>query len=49
MKKFQSANAQMLGKLCVIVLGMFAFGYALVTRYKANGELTGINGMAGGE
>ena len=49
MKKFQSANAQMLGKLCVIVLGMFAFGYALVPMYKAICELTGINVLAVGE
>ena len=49
MKKFQSANAQMLGKLCVIVLGMFAFGYALVPMYKAICEFTGINVLAVGE
>ena len=49
MKKFQSANAQMLGKLCVIVLGMFAFGYALVPMYKAICEFTGINVLAVGD
>lgn len=49
MKKFQSANAQMLGKLCVIALGMFAFGYALVPMYKAICEFTGINVLAVGE
>ena len=49
MKKFQSANAQMLGKLCVIVLGMFAFGYALVPMYIAICEFTGINVLAVGE
>ncbi len=49
MKKFKSANAQMLGKLCVIVLGMFAFGYALVPMYKAICEFTGINVLAVGE
>lgn len=49
MKKFQNANAQMLGKLCVIVLGMFAFGYALVPMYKAICEFTGINVLAVGE
>lgn len=49
MKKFQSANAQMLGKLCVIVLGMFAFGYALVPMYKVICEFTGINVLAVGE
>ena len=49
MKFRQSANAQMLGKLCVIVLGMFAFGYALVPMYKAICEFTGINVLAVGE
>lgn len=49
MKKLKSANAQMLGKLCVIVLGMFAFGYALVPMYKAICEFTGINVLAVGE
>lgn len=49
MKFRQSANAQMLGKLCVIVLGMFAFGYALVPLYKAICEFTGINVLAVGE
>ena len=39
----------MLGKLCVIVLGMFAFGYALVPMYKAICEFTGINVLAVGE
>ena len=36
----------MVGKLCVIVLGMFAFGYALVPIYKAICEMTGINVLA---
>ncbi len=33
----------MVGKLCVITLGMFAFGYALVPIYRAICEATGIN------
>jgi len=36
----------MVGKLGVIALGMFAFGYALVPLYKAICEMTGINILA---
>jgi cytochrome c oxidase assembly protein subunit 11 len=36
----------MLGKLSVIVLGMFGFGYALVPLYIAICEMTGINVLA---
>ncbi|MDB5891755.1 MAG: cytochrome c oxidase assembly protein CtaG/Cox11 [Polaromonas sp.] len=39
-------NVKMVGKLGVIVLGMFAFGYALVPIYKAICEMTGINVLA---
>lgn len=39
-------NFKMVGKLGVIVLGMFAFGYALVPIYKAICEITGINVLA---
>lgn len=39
-------NFKMMGKLGVIVLGMFAFGYALVPIYKAICEITGINVLA---
>jgi cytochrome c oxidase assembly protein subunit 11 len=39
-------NSKMLGKLGVVVLGMFAFGYALVPLYKAICEMTGINILA---
>lgn len=39
----QRENFQMLGKLLVIAIGMFAFGYALVPIYKQICELTGIN------
>lgn len=39
----------MVGKLVVITVGMFAFGYALVPMYKAICEMTGINVLAIGE
>ena len=42
-------NFRMVGKLGVIVLGMFAFGYALVPIYKAICEMTGINILALGD
>ena len=44
-----SLNRQMLGKLAVVTLAMFAFGYALVPMYKAICEFTGINVLALGE
>ena len=39
----------MVGKLGVIVLGMFIFGYALVPIYRAICEMTGINVLALGD
>ena len=36
-------NIRMVGKLAVVTVGMFAFGYALVPMYKAICEMTGIN------
>jgi len=39
-------NFRMVGKLGVIALGMFAFGYALVPIYRAICEVTGINILA---
>jgi cytochrome c oxidase assembly protein subunit 11 len=45
----QRENLKMVGKLGVITLGMFAFGYALVPLYKAICEATGINILAIGE
>jgi len=42
-------NFLVMGKLGVIVLGMFAFGYALVPIYKAICEVTGINILALGD
>ena len=47
--RVQSENFRMVGKLCVIVLGMFCFGYALVPIYKAICEMTGINVLALGD
>ena len=42
-------NSRMLGKLAVITVSMFAFGYALVPIYKTICEMTGINILALGE
>ena len=42
-------NFRMLGKLGVIVLAMFGFGYALVPIYKAICEMTGIKVLALGD
>lgn len=42
----RSANARMVGKLAVITVGMFAFGYALIPIYRTICEMTGINILA---
>ncbi len=39
-------NSTMLGKLAVIVLAMFGFGYALVPIYNAICQMTGVNILA---
>lgn len=39
----RAENFRMVGKLAVVTVGMFAFGYALVPLYKAICEMTGIN------
>ncbi|HJU71226.1 MAG TPA: cytochrome c oxidase assembly protein [Paucimonas sp.] len=39
----RALNAQMLGKLVVIAIMMFGFGYALVPVYKKICEVTGVN------
>ncbi|WP_166422533.1 cytochrome c oxidase assembly protein [Paraglaciecola sp. 20A4] len=39
-----SSNAKMVGKLLVVVLGMFGFGFALVPLYDVFCDLTGLNG-----
>lgn len=47
--QIKSENFKMVGKLGVIVLGMFIFGYALVPIYRAICEMTGINVLALGD
>lgn len=47
--RLRQANVRMVGKLCVVTAGMFAFGYALIPLYKHICELTGINVLALGE
>ena len=42
----QRENWRMVGKLCVIALGMFCFGYALVPIYRAVCDALGINVLA---
>lgn len=42
-------NSKMVGKLAVVTVAMFAFGYALVPMYKAICEMTGINILALGD
>lgn len=39
----RSENLKMVGKLAVVTVGMFAFGYALIPIYKHICEVTGIN------
>ena len=45
----QRENSRMLGKLAVITVAMFSFGYALVPIYRTICEMTGINVLALGE
>jgi cytochrome c oxidase assembly protein subunit 11 len=45
----KTENLKMVGKLTVVIAGMFAFGYALVPIYKAICEMTGINILSLGE
>ena len=42
----RTENSKLLGKLAVIAVGMFGFGYALIPIYKAICEATGINILA---
>ncbi len=39
----RNENTKMMGKLAVITVSMFAFGYALIPLYKHICEITGIN------
>jgi cytochrome c oxidase assembly protein subunit 11 len=41
----EQANRRMLGKLCVVAVAMFGFGFALVPFYKKLCEVTGINSL----
>jgi cytochrome c oxidase assembly protein subunit 11 len=41
----EQANRRMLGKLAVIAVAMFGFGFALVPFYKKICEVTGINNL----
>jgi cytochrome c oxidase assembly protein subunit 11 len=45
----RSQNVRMLGKLAVVVAGMFGFGYAMIPLYKQMCEITGINVLAASE
>jgi cytochrome c oxidase assembly protein subunit 11 len=45
----RNENVRMVGKLAVITVGMFVFGYALVPLYKSICEMTGINILALGD
>ena len=42
----QRRNARMLGKLAIVAVLMFGFGYSLVPIYKKICEITGINVLA---
>lgn len=46
---FQRDNWRMMGKLIVVAVGMFGFGYALVPIYRHICEALGINVIAVGE
>jgi cytochrome c oxidase assembly protein subunit 11 len=48
-QRAKTHNLRMLRKLCVVAVGMFAFGYALIPLYKHICEITGINILALGE
>lgn len=45
----KAENARMLGKLTIVVAGMFGFGYALVPLYQAICEMTGLNVLTSAE
>lgn len=42
----RGANVTMVGKLVVIAIGMFGFGYALIPIYKQICKITGVNILA---
>lgn len=39
----RSENLKLVGKMIVIIVGMFSFGYAMIPVYKAVCQVTGIN------
>ncbi len=41
--RLRTENLKMVGKLLVVAVGMFAFGYTLIPLYRAICEATGIN------
>jgi cytochrome c oxidase assembly protein subunit 11 len=43
LQKPKTLNVRMMGKLAVLVVGMFGFGYAMVPLYRAICEVTGVN------
>jgi cytochrome c oxidase assembly protein subunit 11 len=47
--RIRQLNVTMVGKLLIVVAGMFAFGYALVPMYRAICDALGINVLAVGE
>ena len=44
----QSETAKTVRKLCLLVVGMFGFGFALVPLYDLLCEVTGLGGRTGG-
>jgi cytochrome c oxidase assembly protein subunit 11 len=44
--RLRRANGRMMGKLAVIVVAMFGFGYAMVPMYKTICEALGVNVLA---
>jgi len=46
--KHQSSLSKLVAKLALAVVGMFAFGFALVPLYDVICEITGLNGKTGG-
>ncbi len=47
-KQHQKTQAQLVGKLLLGAVGMFAFGFALVPLYDVFCDITGLNGKTGG-
>ena len=45
----EQKNSKLVGKLLLIVVGMFGFGYALVPIYEVFCDITGLNGKVASE